>query len=55
MMETTDFWDRHGDPRVKSYFLMSSAWPVLTIVGVYLVIIKVVGPNLMKNPRGLSR
>jgi hypothetical protein len=49
MANNVDFWDRHGDPRVKNYFLMSSAWPVLTIVGVYLLIIKVIGPNMMKN------
>jgi elongation of very long chain fatty acids protein 7 len=49
MASKVDFWDRHGDPRVKDFFLMSKPWPVLTIIGVYLFIIKVIGPKLMEK------
>ncbi|XP_065331909.1 very long chain fatty acid elongase AAEL008004-like [Cloeon dipterum] len=44
-----DIFDRHGDPRVKGWFLMSSPLPTLSICLSYVYIVKVLGPKLMEN------
>ncbi|XP_059485192.1 elongation of very long chain fatty acids protein AAEL008004-like isoform X2 [Neocloeon triangulifer] len=44
-----DFFARHGDQRVKGWFLMSSPLPTLSICLSYVYIVKVLGPKLMEN------
>lgn len=46
----TGFWDAHGDPRVKSYALLSSGpWQMIGICFVYLYFVKRLGPQLMAD------
>jgi hypothetical protein len=44
------YWEEEGDPRVKHLPLMNGG-PILmlAILGSYLIIVKNIGPNLMKN------
>ncbi|KAI1307593.1 putative protein for very long chain fatty acid elongation [Halotydeus destructor] len=45
-----DFWESHGDPRVSGFPLMSGGpWPILTLIGVYIMFVKGLGPKLMKH------
>ncbi|XP_028167211.1 elongation of very long chain fatty acids protein 7-like [Ostrinia furnacalis] len=44
------FYER-ADPRVKDWFLMTSPWPVASIIATYLVFIKVILPRFMRNRR----
>lgn len=43
------FFERYGDPRVKSWFLMSSLYPTLLFCVAYVVVVKKVGPSFMKH------
>ncbi|KAI1293576.1 putative protein for very long chain fatty acid elongation [Halotydeus destructor] len=40
-----------GDDRVKGHLLMSSPWPAVAIVVIYVLFVKYVGPKLMANRR----
>ncbi|XP_039296095.1 elongation of very long chain fatty acids protein AAEL008004 isoform X3 [Nilaparvata lugens] len=42
-------FDKHGDPRTASWFLMSSPLPTLSICLSYVFVVKVLGPKLMEN------
>jgi len=45
-----DVWDEHSDPRVVHFPLIyGGPWIGLVIVGLYLMFVKVWGPNWMKN------
>ncbi|XP_072942746.1 very long chain fatty acid elongase 7 [Epargyreus clarus] len=44
----TVFYER-ADHRVKDWFLMTSPWPLATIITCYLVTIKLIVPAFMKN------
>lgn len=37
------------DPRTKDWFLMSSIWPLLTLIPVYLLFVKVILPKYMEK------
>ena len=41
-------WDLR-DTRVDGYFMMHSIWPTLVIVCLYVYIVKIWGPNFMKD------
>lgn len=41
-------WDLR-DKRVDGYFMMDSIWPTLAIVALYVYIVKIWGPNFMKD------
>jgi elongation of very long chain fatty acids protein 7 len=43
------FWDIHGDPRVKDFFLASSPVPVILLCAGYVVFTKYIGPRIMQN------
>ncbi|XP_071156409.1 very long chain fatty acid elongase AAEL008004-like [Mytilus edulis] len=42
-----------GDPRVNGWFMMSSPWPCLMIMLMYLILVKM-GPTIMKNRKPLE-
>ncbi|XP_053211899.1 elongation of very long chain fatty acids protein 7-like [Panonychus citri] len=45
-----DFWDHQGDPRIADYpFFNSGPWLTLTLVGLYLLIVKYFGPMWMRD------
>lgn len=45
-----DVWDQEGDNRIVHYPMMSSGpWSVLTAIAIYLYIVKIYGPQVMKN------
>lgn len=45
-----DAWDEYGDERVKSFYLMSGGpSKVLSIIAIYLLLIKYIGPKFMKD------
>lgn len=44
-----DLMDNKSDQRVKDWFLMSSPLPTLTICLTYIFIVKVIGPQFMKD------
>ena len=43
-----ELWDLR-DTRVDGYFLMNSIWPTVSIVALYVYIVKIWGPNFMKD------
>jgi len=45
-----DFWNEEGDPRTKNFPLMGNGpWTLFTIMFAYLLFVKKIGPELMKN------
>lgn len=45
-----DFFEEHGDPRLKPYPLMSSGpWSTIALVALYLYVVKIFGPNYMRD------
>ncbi|CAH3817629.1 unnamed protein product [Pieris brassicae] len=52
-----DLMDNKSDQRVKDWFLMSSPFPTLCICLTYVFVVKVIGPQFMKNrkPFDLTR
>ena len=45
-----DFFEEHGDPRLKPYPLMSSGpWSTFALVALYLYVVKIFGPNYMRD------
>lgn len=43
------FWDRHGDPRVKGWFLLKSPLPIILMSLGYVIFSKYIGPRLMRD------
>jgi len=53
-----DFFEETGDPRLKHYPLMNGPWSTLALIALYLYVVKILGPNLMRdrkpyNPKGI--
>lgn len=45
-----DFFEENGDPRVNSLPLASSGpWSTLALIALYLYVVKVFGPNFMRD------
>jgi hypothetical protein len=45
-----DAWDEFGDARVESMpFMKGGPWTVLSVVGSYLLLVKLIGPWYMRN------
>ncbi|XP_031765778.1 elongation of very long chain fatty acids protein [Galleria mellonella] len=44
-----EIFNENADPRCKDWLLMSSPWPVMAIIAVYLVIIKLILPMHMRG------
>ncbi|XP_042231586.1 elongation of very long chain fatty acids protein AAEL008004-like isoform X2 [Homarus americanus] len=44
-----DLFTNHRDPRVDGWLLMDSPWPTLLVCLGYVLIVKVIGPQYMKN------
>jgi elongation of very long chain fatty acids protein 7 len=45
-----DYWDEEGDPRTRDFALMQNGpWTMLSIMCAYLIFVKKLGPELMKN------
>jgi len=43
-------WNEYGDPRIRDFYLMDGGpLKVISIVSVYLILVKYVGPRYMKN------
>ncbi|CAG5043111.1 unnamed protein product [Parnassius apollo] len=40
---------KRADPRVKHWFLMTSPWPLISIIAGYLTLIKIILPKYMRN------
>lgn len=53
----TDYWEEFSDPRNKGYPLMYGPWGLAAILLTYLVFVRKLGPQLMKNrgPFGLRK
>ena len=43
-----------ADPRVADWFLMSSPVPTVVICGVYLLVVRIIGPLLMRDREPFS-
>ncbi|KAG8200507.1 hypothetical protein JTE90_000584 [Oedothorax gibbosus] len=44
-----DYWSWGGHPVVKNRFLLSSVYPMVTLITSYVLFVKVVGPYIMRN------
>jgi len=44
-----DFFEESGDPRLKHYPLMQTPWSTLALIALYLYVVKILGPNLMRD------
>jgi len=49
-----DFWEENGDPRLKSYPLMDTPWSTLALIALYLYVVKILGPNLMRERKAFD-
>lgn len=54
MSSAESFWDRHGDPRVQSWFLMRSPVPVVVMSLGYVIFAKCIGPRIMQNRKAFD-
>lgn len=46
----SQYWQENGDPRTAGLPLFREGpWPTLFVVGLYLLFVTRVGPNMMKN------